>query len=153
MIIFNKLVLSTWKFAFPCFLTGWHSLLATFLTQSLYFSTNLLTGVKEKKITRSLFYRRVLPIAFLFSISLVLANTAYQYISLGYIQMIKAITPVPLLLLYFATGKETPSVLQLLIVCLLCAGVIISSVGELQFSWTGFLLQVKDHSETLLFAG
>jgi drug/metabolite transporter (DMT)-like permease len=56
--------------------------------------------------------------------------------------MIKAITPVPLLLIYFVSGREKPSLLQLCIVCMICSGVIISSVGELLFSWTGFLLQM-----------
>lgn len=59
--------------------------------------------------------------------------------------MIKAITPVPLLMLYFISGRETPSLLQLLIVLLICGGVIISSVGELLFTWTGFLLQVTNY--------
>jgi drug/metabolite transporter (DMT)-like permease len=55
--------------------------------------------------------------------------------------MLKAFTPVSVLLLSFLGGLETPSVLQLLVVMLICLGVILSTVGELRFSLTGFILQ------------
>lgn len=76
-----------------------------------------------------------------FAMGLVLGNMAYRYISLAYIQMIKASNPVPLLLLNFAAGREKPSILQLGIVLVVSSGVIMSSLGELNFSWVGFIVQ------------
>lgn len=55
--------------------------------------------------------------------------------------MLKAFTPVSVLLLSFIGGLETPSYLQLLIVFMISAGVTLSAVGELRFSFFGFFLQ------------
>lgn len=56
--------------------------------------------------------------------------------------MVKAVTPVPLLLLNFMAGREKPSLLQLCIVLLVSLGVAMASVGELNFSTIGFAIQV-----------
>lgn len=86
--------------------------------------------------------KKIVPLAMLFAYGLVAGNLSYQYISLSYIQMIKAVTPVPLLLLTFITGREKPSVAQLFIVVVVSFGVLLSSIGELRFSLIGFLLMV-----------
>ena len=38
------------KFPFPMFLTTWHMALATILTQIMSKTTNMLPGVREKKV-------------------------------------------------------------------------------------------------------
>jgi len=68
---------------------------------------------------------------------------AYSYISLAYIQMVKAFTPVPLLLLSFVAGLEKPSIIVFCIVVVVSAGVTMSSVGELKFSAVGFFIQIS----------
>ena len=40
-----------------------------------------------------MFVRSILPIGLLFSASLILSNTAYLYLSVAYIQMLKVRTP------------------------------------------------------------
>jgi hypothetical protein len=47
MILFNKSVLDTFDFPYPMFLTTWHMLLATFLTQIMARTTTMLPGVGE----------------------------------------------------------------------------------------------------------
>ena len=47
MILFNKAVLSTMNFPFPMFLTTWHMIVATILTQVMALGTNMLPGVQE----------------------------------------------------------------------------------------------------------
>jgi drug/metabolite transporter (DMT)-like permease len=56
--------------------------------------------------------------------------------------MLKAFTPVSVLLLSFIGGLENPSYLQLMIVFMISAGVTLSAVGELRFSFFGFFLQL-----------
>lgn len=46
-ILFNKAVLSSMDFPFPMFLTAWHMLFATVLTQFLARTTDMLPGVQE----------------------------------------------------------------------------------------------------------
>ena len=60
--------------------------------------------------------------------------------------MVKAITPVPLLVLNFMAGREKPSLMQFIIVIVVSFGVILASVGELQFSLVGFIIQVHSYS-------
>jgi hypothetical protein len=141
-IIFNKLVLSTWHFNYPFFLTAWHTFVATVSTQ-IVFATfpAMLPGVQEGKVSRRVYFETLLPASVFFVAGVVLGNSAYAYITVGYIQMIKAITPVPLFLLYVARGREHPSWIQLLIVLSISLGVMIASVGELQFTWIGFFIQ------------
>lgn len=141
MILFNKLILSTWDFPYPFFLICWHSIFATVLTQILSRTTNLLPGVKEGRVTVTDYLTRIMPMAICAGLSLVLGNMVYRYLSLGYIQMLKAVMPVPLLLMHFMAGREKPSFLQLCIVLQVSFGVMLSSIGELRFNWFGFIIQ------------
>ena len=140
--MFNKVLLTTWSFNYPCLLTTWHCVLTTILTQILSRTSNMLPSVQKGVVTRAEYSIRILPMAVCFASSLVTGNMAYQYISLAYIQMIKAFTPVPLLLLSFVAGLERPSFVLFFIVLVVSAGVTLSSVGELAFSEIGFLLQL-----------
>lgn len=141
--MFNKVLLTTWGFRFPCLLTTWHCVLATVLTQIMARTTNLLPGVEKSTITIKIFLTKILPMAVFFAYGLVAGNMAYTYISLAYIQMIKAFTPVPLVLLSFMSGLEKPSLIVFGIVLIVSAGVTLSSVGELRFSAIGFSLQLS----------
>jgi drug/metabolite transporter (DMT)-like permease len=55
--------------------------------------------------------------------------------------MLKAFTPVAVLIFSVGFGLEKPSFIELVIVSLICIGVAITTVGETLFSWTGFTLQ------------
>jgi len=143
MILFNKAVLSAWEFPFPIFLTTWHMIVSTVLTQILSRSTDLLPAVKEGKITSSHIKNSFVPIALLFAVSLVCCNKAYVYLSVSYIQMLKAATPVVVLLLSSTLGLENPTFMELNIIVVISLGVALASLGELLFSWTGFFFQIS----------
>jgi drug/metabolite transporter (DMT)-like permease len=55
--------------------------------------------------------------------------------------MLKAFTPVTVLLFSFFSGLEKTSCIELYIVLLICVGVAMTSVGETYFSWIGFTFQ------------
>ena len=55
--------------------------------------------------------------------------------------MLKAFTPVAVLILSFYFGLEAPSRTELYIVLIICFGVAMTSVGETYFSWIGFIFQ------------
>lgn len=141
MILFNKAVLDQLKFPYPMFLTTWHMFLATILTQIMSRTTNMLPGVKEKKVDKDAIVKQILPVSIFFAVSLVLSNKAYIYLSVSYIQMLKAFTPVAVLLFSFLCGLEQSSFTELYIVTIICVGVALTSVGESFFSWTGFTFQ------------
>lgn len=58
-------------------------------TRILQRTTNLLEGTKDVHMSKEMFIRSILPIGILFSGSLILSNTAYLYLSVAYIQMLK----------------------------------------------------------------
>lgn len=85
--------------------------------------------------------RSILPIGLLFSASLILSNTAYLYLSVAYIQMLKAFTAVAILLISWAFRLQEPSRKLGAIVCMISCGVALASRGELHFNLLGFLIQ------------
>lgn len=55
--------------------------------------------------------------------------------------MLKAFTPVAVLIFSFFSGLEKASFMELYIVLVICVGVAMASVGEAYFSWLGFIFQ------------
>ncbi|KAG6822319.1 hypothetical protein H0H87_003661, partial [Tephrocybe sp. NHM501043] len=89
VIIYNNYLYNTLDFRYPVFTVTWHLCFAAVGTRVLQRTTRLLDGTKDVHMDRTLFLTRILPIGILFSGSLVLSNTAYLYLSVSYIQMLK----------------------------------------------------------------
>ncbi|EXJ56913.1 hypothetical protein A1O7_07257 [Cladophialophora yegresii CBS 114405] len=141
VILFNKWLLDTLGFKFPITLTAWHMMFATFMTQLLARTTTLLDGRKTVKMTGKVYLRAILPIGFFFSLSLICGNKAYLYLSVAFIQMLKACMPVAVLLTTWAMGVAPPSLKTLGNVSFIVVGVVIASYGSIEFNLTGFLYQ------------
>ncbi len=60
---------------------------STVLTQILIRTTKLMPAALEGKVTFDVFKEKILPIAFCFSISIMLGNEAYLFLSVSYIQV------------------------------------------------------------------
>lgn len=146
VIMFNKAILSDWNFPYPFFLTGIHQLYGTIATRLLYSFTPLLASVKEERITQEVYWKKMVMLALCYALALVLGNSAYKYLSVSYIQMLKSCTPVPTLLASFLLGRESEKPAHLYItfglILMICFGAAVSSVGETQFSIIGFLYMV-----------
>lgn len=89
VIIYNNYLYNTLGFKYPVFLVTWHLTFAAIGTRILQRTTNLLDAVKDVHMTKDMFIKSILPIGLLFSGSLILSNTAYLYLSVSYIQMLK----------------------------------------------------------------
>jgi hypothetical protein len=122
MILFNKTIFSTWHFTYPYFIATWHCVFSTIATQILSRTTDLLPGVKEGKVTRTVFLRNILPLATFFAFGLVCGNIAYKYLTVAFIQVLKSMTPVPLLLVAFMTGRYSLVIYFLLFLYLCLSG-------------------------------
>ncbi|KIJ15896.1 hypothetical protein PAXINDRAFT_168873 [Paxillus involutus ATCC 200175] len=141
VIIYNNHLYNTIRFRYPVFLVTWHLTFAAIGTRVLQRTTNLLDGAKDVHMSKAMFMRSILPIGLLFSGSLILSNTAYLYLSIAYIQMLKAFTPVAILLISWVSRIQDPNRKLALIVCMISTGVALASRGELNFDITGFLIQ------------
>lgn len=89
VIIYNNYLYNSLDFKYPVFLVTFHLGFAALGTRILHRTTSLLDGVKDVHMTKDMFIRSILPIGLLFSGSLILSNTAYLYLSVAYIQMLK----------------------------------------------------------------
>ncbi|OBZ67356.1 hypothetical protein A0H81_12672 [Grifola frondosa] len=158
VIIFNNYLYNSLEFRFPVFLVTWHLTFAAIGTRVLQRTTHLLDGVKDVHMSKEMFLRSILPIGLLFSASLILSNTAYLYLSVAYIQMLKvcanlsemreiklnsrkAFTPVAILLISWTFRIKDPNKKLAMIVFMISAGVALASRGELRFNLVGFLTQ------------
>lgn len=145
VILMNKWILSDLGFSHPVALTTIHLTFQTIATRALRRYTKLIDGGKELeatgKMNREVFIRKIVPIGILFSLSLVLSNWVYLRLSVSFIQMIKAFTPVSVLLISFAMKLKEPSRKLFGIVVAISVGVFIASYGEADFDLIGFLVQ------------
>lgn len=124
------------------FLTTWHMLLSTILTQILSRTTDLLPAVKTAQVDGTVMRNQIFPVAVLFAVSLICANRAYIYLSVSFLQMLKASTPVFVLSLTVLMGLESSSFLETSIVIIISLAVAITSIGELHFNIIGFWSQL-----------
>ncbi|EPE36021.1 Multidrug resistance efflux transporter EmrE [Glarea lozoyensis ATCC 20868] len=142
VILFNKWILSTLGFKYPILLTAWHLVFATVMTQIMARTTTLLDGRKTVKMTGRVYLRAIVPIGVFFSLSLICGNLTYLYLSVSFIQMLKATTPVAVLVAGWCLGLEKPDLKKLGNVSFIVIGVVLASFGEIDFVLIGFLYQM-----------
>ncbi|KAF2857948.1 TPT-domain-containing protein [Piedraia hortae CBS 480.64] len=141
VILFNKWILDTAKFHFPIILTTWHLSFATFMTQIMARFTTTLDSRKNVPMTGRVYLRTIVPIGVMFSLSLICGNLTYLYLSVSFIQMLKATMPIAVLITSWLLGVSEPSLKTLGNVSLIVLGVIIASIGEIKFVLIGVLFQ------------
>ncbi|PSK56781.1 hypothetical protein B9Z65_6405 [Elsinoe australis] len=139
VILFNKWILDTAGFHYPIVLTTWHLGFATLMTQILARFTTVLDSRKKVPMTGRIYLRAIVPIGVMFSLSLICGNLTYLYLSVSFIQMLKALA---VLMATWAMGLAPPNMKTLGNVSFIVLGVIIASVGEIKFVLIGFCFQI-----------
>ena len=91
VILYNKYVLAFFGFPFPVALTMIHMAFCSFMAFLLVRVFKVVKGVSG--MTREMYMRRIVPIAALFALTLWFSNTSYLYLSVAFIQMVKAMMP------------------------------------------------------------
>lgn len=122
-------------------LTALHLLTATAFTRILGRFTTLIPRPRIP-ITGRLYLRTILPIGLLYTLSLMCANLVYVYLSVPFIQMLKALAPVTTLLMSWMASLSDPKVSTLGNMLIIAFGVFLASVGETKFVWAGFLVHM-----------
>mmetsp|Transcript_42701 Transcript_42701/g.117858 ORF Transcript_42701/g.117858 Transcript_42701/m.117858 type:complete len:415 (-) Transcript_42701:42-1286(-) len=87
----------------------------------------------------------IVPIGAMNSLAIVTGSEAYLYLSIAFIQMLKALTPVVVLMCSVVFGFETFSSRLACAVIIISVGSAISSAGEVAFSMVGFWLMSLSH--------
>lgn len=141
VILFNKF-LYTGYFKYPLTLTTIHMGFATLATTALRAAGKL----QVPALGWSFNLKNVLPIGVLFAFSLGFSNVAAVKLSVSFIQMIKALTPMITLAIAVGMGMEKASAALVAIVSAMCVGVGIASYGEIEFDSLGVMLQLASIS-------
>lgn len=70
------------------------------------------------------------------------ASTAFFTLSVSFISMLKALAPITTLIITWCAFFTEPSTSKLVNVVIIALGVLLSSLGEVTFAWTGFIFQM-----------
>lgn len=141
VILYNKWVLSPKYFNFPLPITltmihmGFSAAVAFILIR-------VFKVVSPVKMTFEIYATCVIPISAFFAASLWFGNTAYLFISVAFIQMLKALMPVATFVMAVLCGTDKLRCDLFLNMLLVSFGVVISSYGEIHFNVVGTVYQV-----------
>ena len=94
------------------------------------------------KIDKETYIHAVVPIGACYAITLWVGNAAYLYLSVSFIQMLKALMPVSVFSFGCLFKTETFKMPVFFNMCMITLGVAIASVGELNFNAFGVMLQL-----------
>ncbi|KAG2693186.1 hypothetical protein I3760_08G085400 [Carya illinoinensis] len=141
VILYNKWVLSTkyFNFPYPITLTMIHM---GFSGAVAFFLIRVFKVVSPIKMTFKIYATFVVPISAFFASSLWFGNTAYLYISVAFIQMLKALMPVATFLTAVVCGIDKLRFDVFLNMVLVSVGVVVSSYGEIHFNVLGTAYQI-----------
>ena len=139
LILLNKHILSTAGFNFPVTLVLMHmsfcSLCALIWKLCGWITVPHLGGP-------TVYCVRFVPVGLFFAASLSLGNAAYLFISVAFVQMLKASTPVATLLVSLCLGLERPSCRLAFYILLVSSGIGVACAAQVHPSVPGVLLQL-----------
>jgi drug/metabolite transporter (DMT)-like permease len=93
-------------------------------------------------MSREVYLSSVVPIGALYSLSLWLSNSAYIYLSVSFIQMLKALMPVAVYSIGVAFKKESYKNDTMFNMLSISMGVAVAAYGEARFDTWGVILQL-----------
>ena len=129
------------------------SLAASWTISSVLVNLGVSKLDKSKDITLRWYVKHVLPIGAFAAVSLALGNYTYLYLSVSFIQMLKAAVPCVTMIVLVGTGLERPHRMTVLGVSILTFGTALAAYGEISFQWIGvFMMFSSEFSEAFRMA-
>lgn len=141
VIVFNKYILDRKMFnwPYPISLTMIHM---AFCSSLAFLLIRVFKVVEPVSMSRDLYLRSVVPIGALYSLSLWFSNSAYIYLSVSFIQMLKALMPVAVYSLGVLFKKDAFKSDTMANMVSISIGVAIAAYGEARFDAWGVMLQL-----------
>ncbi|XP_059658132.1 probable sugar phosphate/phosphate translocator At5g25400 [Cornus florida] len=141
VIVYNKYILDRklYNWPFPISLTIIHM---AFCSTLAFLAVRVFSLVEPVSISRHLYLSSVVPIGALYALSLWLSNSAYIYLSVSFIQMLKALMPVAVYtigILFKKEGFKSETMANMVSISI---GVGIAAYGEAKFDSWGVFLQL-----------
>ncbi|XP_049388758.1 probable sugar phosphate/phosphate translocator At2g25520 [Solanum stenotomum] len=142
VIVYNKYILDRklYGWPFPISLT---MIQMTFCSSLAFLLVRVFKVVEPVSLSWNVYLTCILPIGALYSVSLWLSNSAYIYLSVSFIQMLKALMPVAVYTIGILFKKDTFNYSTMGNMLAISVGVAIAAYGEAKYdSWGVFLLLV-----------
>eukprot|EP00127_Corallochytrium_limacisporum_P002331 Clim_evm119s109 gene=Clim_evmTU119s109 len=135
----NKVIFKFYDFKFPIFVTIVHMVVCSIM--SFLFLRVFRFGIL-KKVPQRIFYRSIVPLAFVFFVSVCSGNVALKYIYVSYAQMIGATTPLfTVVVSVLVTGATFNQYVWLSMVPI-AGGIMLTISGEVNFNMVGTLFLI-----------
>lgn len=141
VIVYNKYILDRkmYNWPFPISLTMIHM---AFCSSLAYLLVRVLKVVEPVSMTREVYLKSVVPIGALYALSLWFSNSAYIYLSVSFIQMLKALMPVAVYSIGVSLKKDSFRSDTMVNMVSISLGVAIAAYGEAKFDTWGVFLQL-----------
>lgn len=141
VIIFNKYILDKkmYDWPYPISLTMIHM---AFCSAIAFLLVRVFKLVEPIGMTKEMYLSSIVPIGALYSLSLWLSNSAYIYLSVSFIQMLKALMPVAVYSLGVLMKKESFKSVTMINMVGISVGVAVAAYGEAMFNAWGVFLQL-----------
>ncbi|KAK9697816.1 hypothetical protein RND81_08G063100 [Saponaria officinalis] len=141
VIVYNKYILDRkmYNWPFPISLTMIHMM---FCSSLAYFLVKIGKFVEPVVMSKEVYLSSVVPIGALYAVSLWLSNSAYIYLSVSFIQMLKALMPVAVYSIGVLLKKESFKSQIMANMLSISVGVAVAAYGEAKFDVWGVTLQL-----------
>lgn len=141
VIVYNKYILDRkmYNWPYPISLTMIHM---GFSTSLAYLLVRVFKITESVTMSWDFYFKSVVPIGLLYSLSLWLSNSAYIYLSVSFIQMLKALMPVAVYSIGVLFKKESFKGTTMGNMLTISIGVGIAAYGEAKFDSWGVILQL-----------
>ncbi|KFM26452.1 putative sugar phosphate/phosphate translocator [Auxenochlorella protothecoides] len=139
LILVNKALLSG-GFPYPMALS---SLGMLFSGVCSYLACRVFKVVDARRtVTRRFYLTGVMPVGALMALNLLCGNLAYLYLTVAFIQILKAFTPVITMLAMFLAGLETPTRRLVAAVAGIAVGTAVAAAGEVRLDVLGVAIMM-----------
>ena len=135
VVLSNKWMLRPMRFPFPVTLTCWHMAVSAVVGAAA-----IATGkVAKQQLSWGTWAKICLPVGALSAASLFFGNTAFMYLTVSFMQVLKANMPVIMFVVGCLFATETFTLASFGIMVVITAGVAMALYGEVNFSLVGAL--------------
>lgn len=142
LILVNKFLLKDAGFPYPMCLSSLGLVFTSLMSHALVRLGKVKLNHAETVANRKFWTRNVLPVGFMTSITLFCGNAVYLHLSVAFVQMLKAFTPVIVLAIAVLFKIERPPMKMVGTVLIICVGTCVASFGEVNFSLAGMMFML-----------
>lgn len=139
MIFLNSYLLNEDGFHYPMTLCSM-GLAASWTISSLLVTLGVSKLDKSRDMSARWYFKHVVPIGGFAAFSLALGNYTYLYLSVSFIQMLKAAVPCVTMMVLVGANLEKPHRVTVLGVAILTFGTALAAYGEIAFQWIGVVM-------------